>query len=78
MTGRELIVYILNNQLENEEILKDGIFIGFMNEEEAAAKFQVGVSTIQAWYTCGMLSGSQMGNRLYFLRDVKDPRLKSK
>ena len=35
MTGRELILYILSNGLENEPVFKDGKFIGFMTEEEA-------------------------------------------
>ena len=39
MTGKELILYILQNNLENEVVIKDGIFIWLMNEEEAAAKF---------------------------------------
>lgn len=74
MTGKELILYILQNDLENEIIVKDGIFIGFMNEEEAAIKFGVGVATIKAWYACKMLTGTTIGNRIYFLRNVPDPR----
>jgi hypothetical protein len=44
MTGRDLIVYILQNNLENEPVFKDGKFIGFMTEGEAAEKFDVGVA----------------------------------
>lgn len=76
MTGKELILYILQNDLENEEVIKDGTFVWLMNEEEAAVKFNVGVVTIRAWYMCGMLSGTKIGNRLYFLRNVNDPRKK--
>jgi hypothetical protein len=74
MTGKELIVYILENNLENEVVIKGGVFIWFMDEEEAAVKFNVGVSTIRAWYVCGMISGTEIGDRLYFLRNVGDPR----
>jgi hypothetical protein len=74
MTGRELILYILENNLENEVVIKDGVFVWLMNEEEAAVKFDVGVATIKAWYICGMLSGTKIGDHLYFLRNVKDPR----
>ena len=74
MTGRELILYILENHLEDEIIVKDGIFIGFMNEEEAAVKFGVGIAMVKAWYACGMLSGTKIGDHLYFLRNVRDPR----
>ena len=40
MTGRDLIIYILTNNLENEQVVnQDGVFVGFMGETEAAAKF---------------------------------------
>ena len=74
MTGKELILYILQNNLENEIVIRDGIFIWLMNEEEAAVKFEVGIATIRAWYACGMLSGTKIGDHLYFLRNVSDPR----
>lgn len=74
MTGRDLIIYILKNNLENEVVLKDGIFIGFMTEKEAAVKFEVGVETIRVWYTLGVLDGVEFGDAVYFLKDVEDPR----
>ena len=74
MTGRDLILYILQNNLENEIVIKDGIFIWLMDEEEAAAKFNVGVETIRAWYICKMISGTQIGDHIYFLRNIGDPR----
>lgn len=74
MTGRDLILYILQNNLENEVVIKDGIFIWLMDENEAAVKFGVGLSTIRAWYVCGMLSGTKIGDHLYFLRNISDPR----
>ena len=74
MTGKELIIYILQNDLENETVIKDGIFVWLMNEEEAAAKFGVGISTIKAWHACGILSGTKINDHLYFLRNISDPR----
>lgn len=76
MTGKELIIYILQNDLENEVVIKDGVFVWLMDEEEAAVKFDVGVATIRAWYAFGMLNGTKIGDRLYFLRNVNDPRKK--
>jgi hypothetical protein len=76
MTGRDLILFILENKLENELVVKDGIFIWLMDEEEAAVKFGVGVSTIKTWYTLNKLDGFKIKDRLYFLRTVKDPREK--
>ena len=74
MTGRDLILYILENRLEDEIVIKDGIFVWLMDENEAAVKFNTGVATIRAWYITGMLDGTKIGDRLYFLRNVSDPR----
>ena len=43
MTGRELIIYILENDLENEPVFQDDKLIGFLNEREAAVKLNVGI-----------------------------------
>ena len=74
MTGKELVLYILQNDLENEIVIKDGIVIWLMSEEEAAVKFNVGINTIRAWYMCRMISGTKIGDQLYFLRNMCDPR----
>jgi hypothetical protein len=74
MTGRELIIYILQHNLEDEIVFKDGFFLGFMDEKEAAAKFNVGVATIRAWYATGMIKGVKFGDSLYFLKNIADPR----
>ena len=65
MTGRELIVYILENGLENEEIYKDGKVLGFMTANEAAVKFEVGLSTILLWVRLDMLSYVTIGKEVY-------------
>lgn len=46
MTGRELIIYILQNNLEDEPVFKDGKFIGFVTAGEVAAKLGVGIPTV--------------------------------
>ena len=74
MTGRELIIYILSNNLENEEVIKDGVFVGLISEDKVAVKFGVGVATVRAWFLRGDIKGFQIGDRLYFLKDVTDPR----
>ena len=71
MTGKELIIHILQNNLENEDIL------GLMNEEEAAVKFGVGVCTIHVWSKYGLLKGIRIGNAMFFLKDTPDPRKES-
>lgn len=77
MTGKELIIYILQNDLEDEEVFSDGFFTGMMDVWEAASKFEVGTATIHAWYQLGMLPGISIEDNLYFLKDVKDPREKN-
>ena len=74
MTGKELILYILQNNLEDTIVLDNCFFIGFMTEEEAAAKFEVGIAMIRAWYDCKMLQGTKIGDSLYFRKDIADPR----
>lgn len=74
MTGKELIVYILQNDLEDEEIFKDGVFIGFMTVEQAAEKFEVGMSTIYAWVFLGDLPSIHTGGKVYIPVFAEDPR----
>lgn len=71
MTGRDLILYILENNLENEPVIKKGTFIGFITAGEAAAKFNVGVETIKLWVKLDMLNGVKIGNEIYILANAK-------
>lgn len=71
MTGRDMIIYILENHLEDEEIFKDGKPIGFMTDAEAAVKLQTGVHTIQIMYEMGKLNGIKIGNKIY-ISDIKE------
>ena len=74
MTGRELIIYILQNGLEDEDIFKDGCFLGFMHEGQHAAKFGVGVATVKVWTKMGYLRGVLIGNSFYYPISSVDPR----
>lgn len=65
MTGRELIVYILQNHLEDVQIFKDGKIPGFITVEEAAVKHRVGVETIKLLYRMEELSGIEIGGKIY-------------
>ena len=78
MTGRELIIYILQNGLEEEEVFKDGELLGFVDEARLAAKFGVGVETIKIWHQFGWLNGYRVGEVLYFPITVIDPRIVQK
>lgn len=75
MTGRDLIVYILSNNLENEQVFKDGKFIGFITAGEAAAKLNVGVPTICVWLSQNKLDGVKIGDIVYISADCKRPSI---
>ena len=48
MTGRDLVIYIIKNDLLNEPVVKNGNFIGFVSPEDAAVKKNVGPAAIRA------------------------------
>ena len=73
MTGRELILYILENGLENEPVFKDGKFIGFITAGEAAARLNVGVATVYVLVTQRKLDGVIINDTLYIPANFKYP-----
>lgn len=74
MTGKDLIIYILQNGLENKPVIENGHLLGFMNELEAAVKFKVGTATIRVWIDMGHLDGFKIGNTIYIPANSTDPR----
>lgn len=75
MTGRELIIYILEHGLEDVKIFDDDKVIGYMTIDEAAAKLGVGPATIYAWVVQKYLDHIVIGNRLYIPVNSKAPKL---
>lgn len=73
MTGRDLIIYILSNGLEDEPVFKDEKFIGFMTASEAAAKMNVGLPTICVWVAQKRLEGVRIGDTIYIPANSKSP-----
>lgn len=65
MTGRDLILHILKNNLENEPVFEDGKFIGFITIGEAASKMNVGLATIAAWISSGRIDCVLIGGTVY-------------
>lgn len=55
MTGREFIIYILQNNLEDMQIIGNGRVLGFMTAEEAAIRFDVTENTIIVWCFSNMI-----------------------
>lgn len=75
MTGRDLILYILSNGLEDKPVFDNGKFIGFMTAGEAAAKMNVGVPTICVWLSQGKIDGVQLGDVIYISADSTRPQI---
>lgn len=73
MNGRELILYILANGLENEPVYENGKLLGFMTIEEAAVKFEVGTATVKVWINEGMLYGIKIGEQIFIPADSERP-----
>ena len=65
MTGRDLIIYILSNNLEDEPVFKDGKFMGFFTVDEAAAIMMVGSATVRAWAELGMIDAVHPVDNVY-------------
>ena len=75
MTGRDLIIYILKNNLEDKPIYENGRILNFMSVEEAALKFGVGTATIELWFKLNMIKGFMLGETIYILAnpDLETP-----
>lgn len=56
MTGKELIVYILQNNLENEEVFKDGNILGYVPVPKAAVEMGMGEAAVRALISLGAVS----------------------
>lgn len=73
MTGRELIIYILENNLEDKPVWENGSFLGFMTENDAATKFGVGIATVRAWIELDMVPGIKIGTTVYIPANTPSP-----
>jgi predicted transcriptional regulator len=65
MTGKELIIYILQNNLENEPVIRDEKFVGFMSINDVAVKMGVGNDTVIAWILLDRIPCVKVGGRSY-------------
>lgn len=67
MTGRELIVYILEHGLEDQELFDNSII---MTGEEKAVELATGIESIKALYKLGKIHGFKVGDFIFFLRGM--------
>lgn len=73
MTGRDLIIYILSNGLENEPVFKNGRFIGFLTPTDVAKMNDVGVATVHAWMHQQRLESVVVNEGIYIPATCKTP-----
>lgn len=71
MTGRDLIIYILRNHLEDTEILTDSNHM-FLTVEEAAVKYGMGIATVKAMIDQNVLKGMKIGETYLILNVDKE------
>lgn len=75
MTGKELIKYILDNDLENKPVFQNGTFVGYVTPEKFAERYDVGVATVKVWYSIGAVDGIMIGDRV-FIADNSVPNMR--
>lgn len=66
MNGKDMILYILQNDLEARPIFRNGRFLDFMTVEETAMKFDVGVATVKIWAKLNLIKHIQIGDQFWF------------
>ena len=70
ITGRDLILYIMNNHLENYPVFQNGRFLDFLTVKEAAVKCDVGESTIRVWVKMNTLPHIVIGEQIFIPKDA--------
>ena len=77
MTGRELIMYILENHLEDEPVFQNGTFVGYVSDVKFAEILGVGVATVRAWIMMGRIKDASMIGDAMFISTIYISTLKS-
>lgn len=77
MTGRELIMYILENHLEDEPAFQNGTFVGYVPDVKFAEMLGVGVATVRTWIIIGRIKDAIMIGDVMFVPAIYINTLKS-
>ena len=65
MTGRDLIILILNNHLEDTVVFEDLRSLGLYSIEEAAVKLHIGTESIKAQCSIDAIRHLKIGDETY-------------
>jgi excisionase family DNA binding protein len=68
MTGRELIIFIMENHLEDTIIFDSDVLPCLMTIDEAAIALNTGRNTVKALYEIGRLPGVKIGDETYIVK----------
>lgn len=69
MLGRDLIIYILQNNLEDADVFNEDFFKHFPTIESVSVRCNVGPATVKAWVDAGYLSGFKINGQVYIFPD---------
>lgn len=72
MTGKDLIIYILENDLVDKEMYENGKLPGLMSIWEAAVELGVGVATVKAYIKMGKLKHIPIGDGYVLCSQVEE------
>ena len=67
MTGRELIIFILENNFEDVEFTNVCDILGVMTVKQAALKWNTGEATIKTLFELKKIRGGKNGENIYIL-----------
>ena len=73
MTGKDLIIYILQNDLGDASVIEIMNKV-LLTEDQIAAKFRVGIETIRVWQALKIINGICLMGKMYYYNDTLDPR----
>ena len=75
MTGKDLIIYILQNNLVDKEVFCDDMSksLLFMSEQEAAVKWGTGIATVEALIKLGTIKAFKFNDSYFILADEQNP-----
>lgn len=74
LKGRDLVSYIYEHGLMDENVVKNGVVMGFITEEDAGVKFGVGSQTVRVWVNQGKMEGINVNGVVLVPFDAVDPR----
>ena len=77
MPGRDLIMQILENHLEDEPVFQNGTFVGYVSDMKFAEIVGVGVATVRAWIMMGRIKDTIMIGDAMFISTIYINTLKS-